>query len=319
MIEPSTPLPPLFVARLARILPPERLASALDSFAATKPTCLRINRLKADPATVARELTEQGFELEPVPWCPDAWWIPAHQRRALTDTTAFHQGRVYLQSPASLLAPLALAPQAGETVLDLAAAPGGKTLHLAALMGDQGQLAAVEAVRDRFFRLRANLDKHGANPVRTYLMDGRLVGRKTPGRFDRILLDAPCSSEARFRCQTPASWAHWSPNKIREAAHKQRGLLAAAVQALKPGGRLLYCTCSFAPEENELVLDRQLRRSGASLRLEPLEMALPDSQSGLTSWEGKALHPDLGHCRRILPDARMDGFFMGLARKVEDE
>jgi 16S rRNA (cytosine1407-C5)-methyltransferase len=110
-----------------------------------------------------------------------------------------------------MLAPLALAPRPGETVLDLAAAPGGKTLQLAALMQNSGRLSAVEAVKGRFFRLRANLERGGVTNARTFLMDGRAVGRKCPEMFDRVLLDAPCSSEARFSRLDPRSWAHWSP------------------------------------------------------------------------------------------------------------
>lgn len=208
------PLPEAWVARLGAILEPAALGPALASFALEKPTCLRANELKATADQVASELARQEFDLEPLGWCPGAWWIPAGQKRRLTDSDAFQQGRIYVQNPSSLLPPLVLAPVPGEEVLDLAAAPGGKTLHLAALMGNQGRIAAVESVRERFFRLRANLERCGAEMVRPYWMDGRAVGAKTPERFDRVLLDAPCSSEARFSRLDANSWAHWSPAKI---------------------------------------------------------------------------------------------------------
>lgn len=310
------PLPEAWVARLGAILEPAALGPAFASFALEKPTCLRANELKATADQVASELAHQEFDLEPLGWCPGAWWIPAGQKRRLTDSDAFQQGRIYVQNPSSLLPPLVLAPVPGEEVLDLAAAPGGKTLHLAALMGNQGRIAAVESVRERFFRLRANLERGGAQMVRPYWMDGRAVGAKTPERFDRVLLDAPCSSEARFTRLDANSWAHWSPAKIREAARKQGRLLASASRALRPGGRLLYCTCSFAPEENELVLDRLLARDGAELRLLPIRQAMPPFQPGLTQWDGRALHPDLALSRRILPDAHVDGFFLALLEKA---
>lgn len=99
-------------------------------------------------------------------------------------------------------------------MLDLAAAPGGKTLQMAAMMQDRGRIAAVEAVRTRMFKLQANLRRHGPTIVKTYLTDGRTVGRKTPERFDRVLLDSPCSSEARFQRADPGSWRHWSLCKL---------------------------------------------------------------------------------------------------------
>lgn len=306
----SPPLPPLFRERLAAIVPPEHWAICLASFEQPKPPTLRLNPLRGAPAETHAELMAQGFHLTPVPWLPDAYIAPAGQRRALTESAAFYAGRFYLQDLSSMAAAYALAPAPGDVVLDLAAAPGGKTLQLAALMQGQGRLVAVEAIKGRFFHLKANLAQHGAAGVETWLMDGRAAGRRWPAQFDRILLDAPCSSEARFTRLAPQSWAHWSRRKIKECAHKQQGLLHAALHALKPGGVLLYCTCSFAPEENEAVIHHQLRYFGPTVQIEPLPITLPYVQPGLTYWAGQALNPDLSHAVRLLPDATRNGFFM---------
>jgi len=203
-----------------------------------------------------------------------------------------------------------LDPQPGEEVLDLAAAPGGKTLHLAARMGNQGRIAAVEAIRERFYKLRTLLQRHGATMVDTYLADGRSIGRKTPERFDRVLLDAPCSCESRFAPSQPDSCRYWSPRKIKESARKQKGLLRSAADCLRPGGTLLYCTCTFAPEENELVVASLLDDVGDAMEVVPFDSPVANVQPGLTEWEGRPLPYTLRHSLRILPTAQMDAAYL---------
>lgn len=314
-------LPELFVQRLRQIFPASRWDECLSSFGADKPTSFRVNRIKARPDEALGELAASGLHPDPVDWCGDAFCLapgPDHRRR-LTETAAVAEGRVYIQDLASVAASLVLDPQPDETILDLAAAPGGKTLHIAALMDGRGTLAAVESVRSRFFRLKANLQTYGATWVRTYLTEGRSVGRKTPERFDRVLLDAPCSGEARFCRSDPKTWRFWSLKKIREAARKQRGLVRSALRALKPGGLMLYGTCSFAPEENERVIHDLLTEKPDAVELVPVRLPLGNVQPGLSSWEGRPLHPHLERTARILPTAQMDGLFLCLLRKRSGE
>ncbi len=312
----ASPLPEPFVQRLRAIVPADRIDPCLRSFGLERPTCFRVNPLRAPEAETVGELERQGFRLQRVSWMPAAYRVAGEQRRALTESAAFAEGRIYIQNLSSMLAPLLLAPRPGETVLDLAAAPGGKTLQMAALMENRGQISAVEPVKGRFFKLKANVERHGATVVRCYMKDGRAVGAKVAGRFDRVLLDAPCSSEARFRTADPATWAHWSLKKVKESARKQRRLLLSAVQALRPGGTLLYCTCSFSPEENELALDGLLRRHGEALEVEPLRPPVANWMPGLEQWQGKALEPSLRHAVRILPTGEMDGFFLCRLRRL---
>lgn len=309
-------LPQAFVDLLATVVPEARQSGVLESFACEKPVTFRANRLKTTAAQLQTELEQDGFAPQSIPWYPEAFALPFSEKRPLTETAAFYEGRLYIQNLASMLAPLALAPQPGETVLDLAAAPGGKATQMAALMENEGRLSVIEAIKPRFFRLKANLDQQGVTIARTFLMDGRLVGRKCPQMFDRILLDAPCSSEARFTRLDPQSWAHWSPRKVKETARKQKGLLAAAWAALKPGGILVYCTCSFSPEENELIVQELLRKHGAQVIIERWRPPLDNIQDGLTSWQDKELSSELADTLRILPDGLMDGFYLAKIRKA---
>ena len=195
----AVPLPEAFRDRLQAILPAEHFAACWQSLAAEQPTAFRANALKGTPDALVTELEAEGFALTPLAWKADAFVVPATQRRALTECAAYREGRLYIQNPSSMVPPILLAPQSEECILDLGAAPGSKTLQLAELMGNQGRLWAVESVRGRFFRLRDNLARHGAENVQTHLADGTRFWRRHAERFDRVLLDAPCSSEGRFR------------------------------------------------------------------------------------------------------------------------
>lgn len=306
----SPALPPEFVERLKRILPPWAVEDCLATFSRPKAVGFRVNTLKVLPETLERELANEGIPFRRVPWLAEAFVAPPEARQALVRCRAFEEGRLYIQDLSSILAVEVLGPEPGEEILDLAAAPGGKTCHMAARMKNRGRIAAVEVVRERMYKLKANLQTAGATIVDTYLMDGRKVGAKTPERFDRVLLDAPCSAEARFSLGDPDSFARWSPRKIAECARKQRGLLASAIQAVKPGGIVLYCTCSFSPEENEAIVDDALKRFRGAIEVSRLNLPIENVIPGVTEWEGKSFDPQVVHAVRILPTQEMNGFFL---------
>ena len=260
-------------------------------------------------------LQEADFHVvgEPVEGMPGMWQVP--RASGFTTSAAATQGWVYIQNPSSYLAVRMLDPQPGEEILDLAAAPGGKTIAIAAAMANTGRVAAVEPVKQRFHRMRANLQRCGVNNVDFYQRDGRGVGKVVPERFDRVLLDAPCSSEARMRWTDASTYAHWSLRKIKETQRKQKSLLRSAYAALKPGGVLLYCTCSYAPEENELVVQHLLRRTAAKLEsLDPSQIP-SHSIAGLNHWRGKDLIADLSATVRVLPHGVWDGFYLARISK----
>ena len=313
---PQSPLPEAFAQRLRKILPAGRFVSCWQTFHQPSVTACRVNLLKADTSSLIEELRTAGFTPTPIPWKTDAFTVPCEQRRPLTESAACRQGRLYIQNPSSMVPPLLLDPQPDEWILDLTAAPGSKTLQLATMMGNQGKISAVESVRSRFFRLKDNLVLHGAANVRTYLKDGTRVWKSCPEQFDRVLLDAPCSSEGRFNSTDPKSYAYWSEKKITQMGRKQNRLLFSAIQSLKPGGILVYSTCAFAPEENELIVHRALERFSDALRVEAMELPFDNVQEGLVEWRGKALRPELRNAVRILPDGVMEGFFVCRLRKL---
>lgn len=309
-------LPPLFLRRLEHILTPHHFACYQSALTTEKMTSFRVNTLKAEVEKIISELKELKFSPEPISWCPDSFYLPASQRNALTKSTLLYEGSIYIQNSSSLFATLVLNPQPLEEILDLAAAPGGKTLHIAALMHNQGRIAAVEPVKDRFFRLKANVNNAKADIVKTYRKDGITIGRLVPERFDRVLLDAPCSSEGRFNLKEPSTFAFWSEKKILEMARKQKQLIHSAIQALKPEGILVYCTCSFAPEENEMIIDHALKKWGDKIEILPFNVPFSNYQPGLLSWKETHFSPAMKQAIRIIPDNKMNGFFICKMRKV---
>ncbi len=214
-----------------------------------------------------------------------------------------------------MLPPLILAPRPGEKILDLCAAPGSKTLQMAAMMDNEGWISAVEAVKDRFFRMKANIEKNGATIVHTYHRDGIKVWRYVPEEFDRVLLDAPCSSEGQFALAEANSYRYWSERKIAEMNRKQKKLLFSAFQCLKPGGTLVYSTCTMAPEENEGVIDWFVKKFAGKVDILDLPLSHDALRPGLISFRGKAYDEAVRRASRILPDRLMEGFFICLLRK----
>jgi len=306
-------LPEIFVERFCEIYP-ENSDNLLKTFEIHKQVSFRVNTLKIDIESALKELETEGLHPEPVKWYSEAFTVPAQLKDRLTHSKLFENGQIYIQSLSSMLAPLVLDPKPGETVLDLAAAPGGKSLMMAVQMKNDGWLSVVEPKKDRFFRLKANLERGGVTIAHTYMTDGRSVGAKCPAMFDRVMLDAPCSTEAKFRSFDPKTFSYWSERKIKEMSKLQQRLMESAIKSLKPKGKLLYATCSFAPEENEMVIDKALKKHP---ELEVLNIQLPieNSVSGLTKWGKKSFCKDVSKSVRILPTETMDGFFLCLLQK----
>ncbi len=305
-------LPEKFLERLHEIYPQDA-EGIIGTFERKKEVSFRINPLKADPQVVLKKLLEMGVKPKPLEWYSYAYRADAKFKELLSRSELFENGEIYIQSLSSMLAPLLLAPEPGETVLDLTAAPGGKSLMIAAMMRNSGWLSVVEPGKDRFFRLKANLERGGVKIAHLYMTDGRSVGAKCPAMFDRVLLDAPCTTEAKFKSFDPKSYAYWSERKIKEMSKLQNRLMISAVKSLKPGGTLLYATCSFEPEENEAVVDKALKKF-PSLRIEPVDMPVKNVRAGFTSWRKKEFDPSLKNSVRIVPDNGMEGFFLAKLR-----
>jgi 16S rRNA C967 or C1407 C5-methylase (RsmB/RsmF family)/NOL1/NOP2/fmu family ribosome biogenesis protein len=236
------PLPPEFVARMAPLLGDE-LDAFLAALAAPRVRGLRLNPAKTGAGELQAALVPP---LTPVPWCPQGFTFDGVP---LGGHPAHVAGLFYLQEPSAMLVAEALDPRPGDRVADLAAAPGGKTTHLAALVGPTGMVLANEFTAGRLSALHATLDLWGGpGVVTTSRPIEALAGAVEP--FDGVVLDAPCSGEGLFR-RRPAAVRDWSPGAVAGSARRQARLLAAAAQLVRPGGVLVYSTCTFNREENE--------------------------------------------------------------------
>ncbi len=312
-----TDFPERFLERYTRLFGARTMDRIMDGFEASRQTWFRTNPLKEsrDLDDVIEELSSNGVEAHPAVDWSDAGCVAREDRNALLASSVVEEGRIYVQGFASQLPVRVLEPEAEDTLLDLAAAPGSKTIQLAGVV-PTADIAAVEIVRKRMFRLKDNLQRHGVSNVRVFHQDGTKVWRYRPEHFDRILLDAPCSSEGRFQLDDPDSYGFWSPGKTKEMVRRQRRLLFSAVHALKPGGTLVYSTCSLAPEENEGVVNHALETFGDCLDIEPIAFEAPERLDAMEDWGKGAMDPRVGLSCRLLPSERMEGFFVARFRKT---
>ncbi|MCB9135039.1 MAG: RsmF rRNA methyltransferase first C-terminal domain-containing protein [Anaerolineales bacterium] len=253
-------LPPLFLNRMQTLLGAEYEAF-LASYADAPHVGLRVNTLKLSPDDF---LARTPFALEPLPWTSAGFRVLEGENRsfdAAQDRPGLHPyhaaGLYYLQEPSAQAVAEIFNPQPGERVLDLAAAPGGKTTHIAAKMQNKGVLLANEIHPKRVWDLAKNMERWGArNVVITHETPERLA-EALPEFFDRVLVDAPCSGEGMFR-KMPEAVRDWSPEFVAGCAVRQTNILNTAALLVRLGGWLGYATCTFAPEEDELVIARFL-------------------------------------------------------------
>lgn len=268
-------LPAAFVAGIKE-LTGEVLDEFLNSYNAPRTHGLRLNRLKSEEAEEAARSLVSMFNLTPVPWCADGYYYDESLRPGRHPYHA--AGLYYIQEPSAMSAVELLDPQPGETILDLAAAPGGKTSHIASKMRGQGLLVSNEIHPDRARILAENVERMGMrNAVVTCAApDG--LSRRFPESFDRIMLDAPCSGEGMFR-KDPGAIEEWSPELVELCVARQWDIIQEAYVMLKPGGTLAYSTCTFNRAENEEMVERMLAQY-SDLQLSAMERFWPHLQRG---------------------------------------
>ena len=297
------PLPSDFAARMRELLGEDEAAALLAALA--RPPARGV-RVQPGRATLDELSARTGWPLRTLPWTDRAAVLEADDvapgRHPLHEAGAF-----YVQDPAATAPAVALAVQPGAWAIDLAAAPGGKATALAGDLAGQGVLVANDAGGQRLAALARNLERVGArNAVVTGAPPGDLA-RRWAGRFDAVLLDAPCSGEGMFR-KSEAARRAWSRRAVAACAIRQDDLLDAAADLLAPGGRLVYATCTFAPEENEGAVARLLTRRE---ELRPAPLRLPGTDPGRPDWAARANALPAEACARLWPHRHPgDGHFL---------
>jgi NOL1/NOP2/sun family putative RNA methylase len=297
-------LPRDFIESIAATFPQHVAEQILRGMGARRATTLRVNTLRYDAPALLAFFRENAVKHRRVPWYPDAFVLAEATERDVEAWRCYADGGIYLQSLSSMIPAIALEPRPGECILDIAAAPGSKTTQMAALMGNEGRILANELSGVRAERLAYNVRLQGCRIVEVRVGRGEKIGEEMPEVFDRVLLDVPCSGEGRFVVFEPSTSRAWSMRNVAECARLQRRLFAAGAHALKPGGILVYSTCTLNLDENE----RMVQWAMENLPLEPqkLPVAIPGAFAGMT----RGLDPRIALALRVFPDAQREGFFI---------
>ena len=286
----------------------EPLVDDVDAFRAAcerpLPSVVRVNTIKTTVERARAALDEAGIAYEETDWLPGLLRLPDTQPGA---NWPYVQGWLHGQEEVSALPAEVLDPQPGERVWDACAAPGSKTTQLAALMDDTGLVVATDSNLGRISALRSNTERLGVTDVAVTVEDARNHSLKPFGGepYDRTLVDAPCSCEGTIR-KNPDALERWSLDHVEGIAGTQKGILKRAVEATREGGTVVYSTCTFAPEENEAVLDFVLGERPC--RLVAFDVPL-DSTPGITEWQGESFDESVTRAKRIYPHHNDTGGF----------
>lgn len=302
MVSSQTSLPEKFITRMQNILPPEKQDAFFKSFEITQRIFIVINPLTQPADVTLNILKDLKLDLRSHPEVPllgqFTWSISSEFRELLTHHESHTFGHFYIMGLPSILSIATLAPKPHERILDLTAAPGGKTFLMAMLMENTGEIIAIDQSRSRFFKLKANLERLNVTNTTCLLRDGRRLPKSYFKTFDRVLLDAPCSCESRFNLHQPKTLKYWGIQKIKACVSTQKQLILNAFRACKPNAKLIYSTCTYAPEENEGII-AYLQKKHPTAKPQPIH--LPYGSLGLTQWD-KAKYPEGYTTLRIFPN-----------------
>ena len=299
---------PLFVTRYSEFTNWEEFKKYSLSFLRRS---IRVNTVLDTVKNVKKSIEEKGWILDPIPWCKEGFWIKHPDRRDVGNLLEHHLGKIYVQEAASMIPPLVLNPKPGDIILDMCAAPGSKTTQMGMMMKNEGLIVANDYKGVRLQSLGINLQRSGLTNVLISLMDGRRIKGH---QFDKILIDAPCSGTGTIR-KSLKTIRIWNPHMITKLARQQKVLAGNAVNNLRPGGEMVYSTCSVEPEENEGVVSYLLNKFPdleiVKVKLPGLELAPP-----IMEFAGEKYHPGIKNVMRVWPqDNDTEGFFIAKLRK----
>ncbi len=255
-------VPALLMERLNAQYGPALTEEIVSGFV-RRPVTLRVNTLKSTLAEVCLLLDKAGIACEPVPWYQDALILRDVREDAVQALPEYEMGHMYLQSLSSMMPALVVNPGKNESILDMAAAPGGKTTQMAALSGNTALITACEKNKIRAERLQFNLDRQGAKRVNVMCQDARQLSDLF--KFDKVLLDAPCTGSGTILLAEGEQERRMAPDWVAKTASTQKAMLKKALTLLSKGHEMVYSTCSILREENEDVLKAVLPAMNAEI------------------------------------------------------
>lgn len=270
----------------------------IDGYCKKRFVTLRVNRIKTNKNKICEELEKNKIQFKEVVWYDDALIIENVREEEIKKLKIYENGEIYLQSLSSMLPPIILRPKAGENILDMAAAPGGKTTQIAAMTNNKAMITACEKNKIRSEKLKYNLQKQGVGCVNVMIEDARKLSDFFS--FDKILLDSPCSGSGTDNVKESS----FSKELIIRSTKIQEELLNKALKLLKPGNEMVYSTCSILKQENEEILEKILKKGkGEIIPIKNIEdiPLLPVTIKGTIC---------------ICPTELYEGFFVAKIRKL---
>lgn len=276
----------------------------IEGYQQERKVSLRVNTLKANAQQIYQKLIEANIQVKPVSWSKEAFIIENAHEKDIQALEMYEKGEIYLQSLSSMLPPILLNPQPDMDILDMAAAPGGKTTQMAAISQNKAHITACEMHAVRAERLKYNLEKQGATCAYVMVTDARRLNSFFS--FDQILLDAPCSGSGTLKVQDPnIPNKYFTEKLIEKSKASQKALLKKAIEVLKKGKEMVYSTCSILQSENEDILKEALKEG--KIEIVPITIAGIEEIPTLPSTiEGTIT---------ICPSTYYEGFFVAKIRK----
>ena len=249
----ETKIPQFLKEKLENQYGEDLAKSILEGYEKTRKVTLRVNTIKSSAGKIEEELQNHKIEYETVEWSKEAFIIKNKRGKEIEELQIYKNGELYLQSLSSMLPPSVLEPKEGTDILDMAAAPGGKTTQIAALVNNKASITACELNNIRAQRLKYNIEKQGATCVYVMQTDARKINDFFS--FDQILLDAPCSGSGTLNVNDANLNKTFTEKLVQKSVKSQKELLKKALKVLKSGQEMVYSTCSILQEENECIIN----------------------------------------------------------------
>lgn len=295
-------LPDFLIEKLHKDYTEEQVNKIIDGYKKEKRLTFRVNTIKTTVEAIEKELIKNEIKYERVKWSKDAFIVLNKKENEIQEMDIYKNGKIYLQSLSSMLPPIVLNPMPKNDILDMTAAPGGKTTQIAALSNNEANITACEINKIRAERLRYNLDKQGASSVFVMLEDARNIDNFFS--FDQILLDSPCSGSGTININENNLNEYFTTELVERSKKLQIALIKKAIKILKSGKEMVYSTCSILKEENEDIIRKVLNEG---IEIVPIE------------FDGKETLPQLSTTIKgtlcICPTKYYEGFFIAKLRK----
>ena len=303
MLEIENKLPNFLIEELNKQYGEEDCKKILNGYMESRVVSLRVNTLKTTIDKVCEELSKNNIEFERVSWSDVALVITNCTEQDLQTLSIYENGEIYLQSLSSMLPPVIMRPKENIDILDMTAAPGGKTTQIAALTNNNANITACEMNNIRIEKLRYNIQKQGATSVIVLQIDSRNLNDYF--KFDQILLDAPCSGSGTIDLNDERTYKNFTEKLVEKSTKSQLALLKKALKILKPGHEMIYSTCSILAKENEEILNKALK--GVNAEIIPIKLeGIEDIPVLPTKIKGTLC---------VCPNKYYEGFYVAKVRK----